>query len=151
MWIYGARGTRYSNTNDRDGEWSLKERWNFTWADMGMLDVPACIEKMQEVTFAPKVNVIGHSQGTAMMWYALSKNQDYFAEKVNRFVAIAACIIAEVYRWGDTYEKLSNVYYQFEEQGYYNIYGEDESSIGFGAIDCVSKGGGSSCDAEAFE
>lgn len=66
-------------------------------------------------------------------------------------MAIAACIIAEVYSWGDTYEKLSNVYYQFEEAGFYNIYGEDESSIGFGAIDCVSKGGGSSCDSDAFE
>ena len=76
VWIYGARGTPNSNVHDRDGQedFTLKERWNFNWADMGMLDIPPVIDKILEVTGKEKVSVIGHSQGTSMMLYALAKN-----------------------------------------------------------------------------
>ena len=42
------RGTRYSNVNVKDnGQWSSeKERWNFTWAEMGKYDLPAFIDKI---------------------------------------------------------------------------------------------------------
>ena len=63
IWLYGARGTKDSNVHDRDGDddFALKERWDFTWADMGMLDIPACIEKILEVTGNEKVTILGHS------------------------------------------------------------------------------------------
>ena len=51
----------YSNVHDRDGEWSLEERWDFSWAEMGVFDMPAQIEKVIEVTKKPKVTVIGYS------------------------------------------------------------------------------------------
>ena len=43
VWMGNNRGNKYSNVNDRDGEWSLKERWNFSWAEMGIYDMPAQI------------------------------------------------------------------------------------------------------------
>ena len=46
VWMPNNRGTRYSNTNDRDGEWSEQERWNFSFAEMGLYDQPAFIEKI---------------------------------------------------------------------------------------------------------
>ena len=75
------------------------------------------------------------------MWYALAKNQDYFAKRVNRYVALASCLFADSYEWASTYDKVSKIYHQFEKNGIYNLYGGDESSIGWGAIECYADGG----------
>ena len=50
VWLGDNRGVTYSNMHDRDGEWSLKERWEFTFAEMGRYDMPAQIEKVLEIT-----------------------------------------------------------------------------------------------------
>ena len=65
VWISNQRGARYSNKNRRDGEWSQKERWNWTYADMAMYDVPAFVDKVLEVTTKPKLTLIGYSMGSA--------------------------------------------------------------------------------------
>ena len=44
VWLGNARGVQYSDKNDRDGDWSVKERWSFTWADMGKYDIPAVVD-----------------------------------------------------------------------------------------------------------
>ena len=61
VWLSNQRGYVYSDKNERDGEWSLKERWDFTFADKGYYDIPAMVEKIQEVTGKPKVSVMGTS------------------------------------------------------------------------------------------
>ena len=43
VWLGNNRGTRYSDVNVRDGEWSDAERWDFGWAEMGIYDGPANI------------------------------------------------------------------------------------------------------------
>lgn len=96
VWLGSNRGTAYSNVNDRDGQWTLEERWNFTYADMGSLDMPAFLEKVIDVTGKPKVTIIGFSQGSAQNFYGLAKDQDYFASRVNRFIAIGACMAAQL-------------------------------------------------------
>mmetsp|Transcript_44395 Transcript_44395/g.58895 ORF Transcript_44395/g.58895 Transcript_44395/m.58895 type:complete len:118 (-) Transcript_44395:363-716(-) len=88
------RGSMYSNRHDRDGEWSIRERWNFNFADMGYYDMPAQVDKVLEVTNKPKVTIIGFSQGSAQSIYGLAKRQDFFAPRVHRFVALAPCIKA---------------------------------------------------------
>ena len=50
LWLGNSRGNSFSNRNLRDGEWSLKERWDFSWADMGTKDIPAIVDKMIEET-----------------------------------------------------------------------------------------------------
>ena len=61
VWLSSARGTKYSNVNKRDGEWSLKERWDFSWAEMGYYDMPAFTDKILELTKKPKVTLVGFS------------------------------------------------------------------------------------------
>ena len=65
VWMGVNRGNWFSNSHQRDGEWSLEEKWDFNWADMGLYDVPAFVEKMLEVTGKPKVTLLGYSQGSA--------------------------------------------------------------------------------------
>ena len=96
VWISNSRGATYSNKNVRDGEWSLKERWDFSWATMGRYDLPVFIDGIIDITGHDKVTYIGYSQGTAQMYYALATNQDFFAEKLNRFVALASCIFIDI-------------------------------------------------------
>ena len=61
VWMGNNRGTLYSDKHRRDGEWSLKEKWNFSWAEMGLYDLPAEIDKIMEVTGKPKVTLLGYS------------------------------------------------------------------------------------------
>ena len=60
------------------------------------------------------------------MVYALAKDQDYYADKVARFVALSAC-----HYWNNdvTYEDRIKYYQTLENLGIYNFYGGDESSI----------------------
>lgn len=50
VWVANTRGSPYSNTNRRDGEWSLKERWDHDWSDYATYDTPVMVDKMLEVT-----------------------------------------------------------------------------------------------------
>ena len=61
VWVGNNRGATYS-TKYRG--WS-DDRWDYTWADMGQYDMPACIDRILEVTRKPKVTLIGYSQGSA--------------------------------------------------------------------------------------
>jgi pimeloyl-ACP methyl ester carboxylesterase len=55
---------------------------------MGDHDIPAVTEYIIQHTGHKKIAYIGHSQGTTQLFYALSKNQDYFADKMSIFVAL---------------------------------------------------------------
>ena len=61
VWMGNNRGSLYSNTHKLDGQWSLKEHWDFSWAEMGYYDLPAEIEKIREVTRKPKVTLVAYS------------------------------------------------------------------------------------------
>ena len=79
VWMGNARGTKYSNVHERDSPdsdspWTLKERWNFSWADKGRYDLPAFIDKILEVTGEPKVTVMAYSGGGAAAYYGMAKD-----------------------------------------------------------------------------
>lgn len=59
------------------------------------------------------------------MYYALAKNQDYFAERVNRFIALTTCVYT---KFAQDYEAEVKRYLKYEELGIYNKHGGDESS-----------------------
>ena len=65
VWVGSNRGDVYGNVHRLDGLWSVKEHWNFTWADMGYYDVPSILDKVLEVTEKPKATLMGYSQGSA--------------------------------------------------------------------------------------
>ena len=50
VWVGSNRGAKYSNRHVRDPDWSLEERWDFSFAEMGIYDMPAFLDKIIEVT-----------------------------------------------------------------------------------------------------
>ena len=61
VWLGNYRGGTFGNRNNKDGTWSLRERWNFTFAEMGKYDLPANVEKVREISGKDKVTLIGYS------------------------------------------------------------------------------------------
>ena len=102
---------------------------------MGEYDIPAFVDRILEVTKKPKVTLIGYSQGSTQIYYGLAKKQDYFAERVNRFIGLASC--AYVYQ-KYSYERTVKEQWYNMKRGFYNINGGDESSINDGGKDSVS-------------
>ena len=64
--------------------------------ELAQYDLPAEIDKIIEVTGEPKVTYVGISQGTFLMFYGLAEfEEEYFAQTVNKFIALAPCIYVE--------------------------------------------------------
>jgi len=59
---------------------------------MGTRDLPAMIDYVLNATGKEKVSYIGHSQGTTQMFMASSLMKEYFASKVNLFIALAPVV-----------------------------------------------------------
>ena len=115
VWMNNDRGKFYSNRNERDGDWTLKERWDWSWADMAQSNIPAVIKHVLKETGKPKLTVFGYSQGSAQNFYALAKNQDYYADVVHRFIAVAPCIMPDI---GDrSFEEITSVYIDADQKG----------------------------------
>lgn len=77
-----SRGNVYSNKHTTHNPYSLfpKERnryWNFSWHEMGVFDLPACIDYVLSATGAQKLQYIGHSQGTSAFFVMLSERPEY--------------------------------------------------------------------------
>ena len=55
---------------------------------MGDFDITTSISYILDLTKKAKVAYIGHSQGTSQLFYALTNNEDFFAQRVSIFVAL---------------------------------------------------------------
>eukprot|EP00347_Sterkiella_histriomuscorum_P018552 403345077 len=87
VWLGNSRGNKYSHSH-RNPSISNKDYWSFSFADMGTGDLPAVITYIKAVTGQDKLAFIGHSQGTTQMYYALAKNEDFYANSISVFVAL---------------------------------------------------------------
>lgn len=56
---------------------------------MGTKDVPAEIDFILAITGQEKLTYVGHSEGTTQMFIGLSMMPEYYAERMNLFVALA--------------------------------------------------------------
>lgn len=87
VWLGNVRGNRYGRkhvnytTNDSDF-------WRFTFDEMQEYDLPAMFNYIQNITNQSKINYIGHSQGTLIMFAKLA-TEPSFAERVENFFAYA--------------------------------------------------------------
>mgnify|MGYP001626801003 FL=1 len=59
LWLMTQRGMKNADTNIKDGSWTLKEKWDFTWAEQGSIDIPAMLDVALAVTEKPKATLIG--------------------------------------------------------------------------------------------
>jgi lysosomal acid lipase/cholesteryl ester hydrolase len=62
VWLGNMRGTKYSRKHETlDSSDSKSDYWNFSWAEKGMLDVPAAITEIKKVAQVDKVAYAGYS------------------------------------------------------------------------------------------
>jgi len=89
VWMGNTRGNTYSRAHlTLDPDYNKKKFWAFDFSEMGTYDIPANLDYITELTGVEKVSYIGHSQGTTQMFFGLSEFEDYYASKVNLFVAL---------------------------------------------------------------
>lgn len=55
---------------------------------MGDHDIPAFIDYIKNHTGYKNVSVIAHSQGTAVMHYAMSTHKNYFEKNLNLYISL---------------------------------------------------------------
>ncbi|XP_058444437.1 lipase 1-like [Malaya genurostris] len=75
VWMGNARGNRYSRKHERYAITSV-EFWDFTWHEIGLYDVPAFIDYVLKQTDSRKLHFIGYSQGTIVVFVALSERPE---------------------------------------------------------------------------
>lgn len=108
IWLSNSRGNKHSKHHKLYSTLS-KEFWSFSFHEMGTKDLPAIIDYIisktttnisnhenetdqifsnKKLTFK-KLIYIGHSQGTCMMFAAMSLMPEYFRDRIKLFVALA--------------------------------------------------------------
>lgn len=68
VWFGNTRGNKYSNPTLSP---TKRNFWNFTFDQMAQFDLPAAFKYISNKTNS-KINYVGHSQGTMIMFAALS-------------------------------------------------------------------------------
>ena len=65
VYLGNNRGNSFSNSHvTLDPKKDAKKFYNFSFAELGMHDVPAQVDKVRELSGNDKITYVGHSQGT---------------------------------------------------------------------------------------
>ncbi|XP_026496804.2 lipase 3-like [Vanessa tameamea] len=75
VWLFNARGNRYSKENPR--RINQKQYWDFSYEQIGILDLPATIDHILNTTRRSKLTYIGFSQGTTVFFVMCSMLVEY--------------------------------------------------------------------------
>lgn len=99
VWMGNARGNRYSRNHTRwnpNGDYqNRKQFWNFSWNEIGLIDVPAMIDYVLENnTDFTNIHYIGYSQGTTAFFVMASERPEY-NEKILMMNALAPITFME--------------------------------------------------------
>ncbi|CAF4811850.1 unnamed protein product [Pieris macdunnoughi] len=86
VWIYNARGNRYSKKHVNAVP--PQEFWDFSFEEMGTLDMPATIDYILERTNMKRLTYIGYSQGTTAFFIMCSTKPEY-NDKINHAILLA--------------------------------------------------------------
>jgi pimeloyl-ACP methyl ester carboxylesterase len=87
VWLGNNRGNKYSRNHKSLNPDKEKSFWYFSYHEMGLYDLPAIIDFILLTTGREKISYIGHSQGTAQLFAALTLKTDYFKKRLNAFLA----------------------------------------------------------------
>ncbi|XP_039305205.1 lipase 3-like [Solenopsis invicta] len=92
VWLGNARGGPYANTHT-NSTLDPKDYWNFSWHEIGTIDLPAMIDHIVETTGRKKMFYLGHSQGTTTFFVMASKQPEYqdYIEEMYAMAPIAYC------------------------------------------------------------
>ena len=95
VWLANSRGNKYSRSHIKYDPDNDLEFWDFTWDDMAAIDLPSFFQYVVNQTAQEKINYVGHSQGTTMMFAALSEKNPFITEHLKTFIALGP--VAYVY------------------------------------------------------
>uniref|UniRef100_A0A1L8DPY1 Lipase n=2 Tax=Nyssomyia neivai TaxID=330878 RepID=A0A1L8DPY1_9DIPT len=76
VWMGNARGNTHSRKHINLTP-EQKEFWNYTWHQIGSIDIPSMIDKILKETDQKQLYYIGHSQGTTTLFVMLSLLPEY--------------------------------------------------------------------------
>ncbi|XP_050441317.1 lipase 3-like [Adelges cooleyi] len=89
VWITNTRGNTYSRGHvTLDPSKDAEKFWDFSWHEMGVIDMPNMIDYILEVTGEPDVSYVGHSMGNAIFYVMCSERPEY-AQKVRAMASMA--------------------------------------------------------------
>jgi pimeloyl-ACP methyl ester carboxylesterase len=95
VWLGNNRGNKHSRFHTTLSPDS-NEFWDFSFHEMGLYDLPASINHVLKTNkYSDKIIYIGHSQGTAQLFAALTQQFEYFKKTIKLFVAMGP--VARVY------------------------------------------------------
>jgi lysosomal acid lipase/cholesteryl ester hydrolase len=88
VWLGNSRGNKHSRHHKKYKPESY-EFWNFSFHEMGLYDLPAILNHVTQInSWSNKTIYIGHSQGNAQLFSALTQNLEYFQSKIKLFIAL---------------------------------------------------------------
>lgn len=87
VWLANSRGNKYCRKHTVYNL-SNPEFWQFSWQNMSHYDLPAGFEYINQQT-GQLINYVGHSQGTTMMFAALSDGEPTVLKYLKTYVALA--------------------------------------------------------------
>ncbi|ALC46167.1 CG11598 [Drosophila busckii] len=76
VWLGNARGTRYGRRHTKLSP-KMKEFWQFSWHEIGTIDVPESIDHVLKLTGQDAVHYVGHSQGGSTYLVMISMKPEY--------------------------------------------------------------------------
>lgn len=96
VWLGNVRGTkpsqnhiRYTSTGRR-----RREYWSFSLHEIGIYDLPACIDYILRITDQYQLHYIGFSQGTTAFFIMASELPEY-NKKISSMIAMAPIVFLE--------------------------------------------------------
>ncbi|KAL1458913.1 hypothetical protein WDU94_010937 [Cyamophila willieti] len=105
LWFGTYRGTNYGrkhvNLTTKD-----KQFWDFSFHEIGYYDLPAMIDHILKVTTAPRVILIGHSMGNAVVQLMLAMRPEY-NDKVKLYIGLAPYAVARL----GLHKSVENLFY----------------------------------------
>ncbi len=88
MWLGNIRGNRYSNAALSP---KIRNYWDYSFDDIARYDLPAAFRYISNFT-SSKIHYIGHSQGTLIMFIALSMKYTHVKENIHTFSALGPVV-----------------------------------------------------------
>lgn len=83
-----VRGNTYSRNHTTLNPDTNPQFWEFSWHEMGTIDLPQTIDYILEQTGAESVYYCGHSQGTTIFYVMVSEKPEY-NKKVKVHISLA--------------------------------------------------------------